>query len=115
VLTGEVPLVLRAGIYLYATAALCGAVVLVVQAPRTPSRLAAVRSRCRHSKLAAGRNSMADCTFPNFGCVRRSDTVRSIIKAIGGVLAIAYCTSQTFLAREIMRRFEVGEGLHEVT
>ncbi len=34
VLTGEIPLVFRAGIYLYATAALCGAVVIVVVAPR---------------------------------------------------------------------------------
>jgi uncharacterized membrane protein YeiH len=34
VLTGEIPLVFRAGIYLYATAALCGAVVFVAAAPR---------------------------------------------------------------------------------
>jgi uncharacterized membrane protein YeiH len=41
VLTGEVPLVLRSGIYLYATAALCGAIVFVVALPRTSSRLTA--------------------------------------------------------------------------
>ena len=41
VLTGEVPLVLRAEIYLYATAAFCGAVVFVILVPRTPWRLAA--------------------------------------------------------------------------
>ena len=40
VLTDEVPLVLRAGIYLYATAALCGATVFVGVAPYLPSRLA---------------------------------------------------------------------------
>lgn len=40
VLTGEVPLVLRAGIYLYATAALCGAVVFVTLTPLISSRLA---------------------------------------------------------------------------
>jgi uncharacterized membrane protein YeiH len=40
VLTGEVPLVLRAGIYLYATAALCGAMVFVILTPFIPSRLA---------------------------------------------------------------------------
>lgn len=34
VLTGEVPLVLRSGVYLYATAALCGAITYVVLAPR---------------------------------------------------------------------------------
>ena len=39
VLTGEVPLVLRTGTYLYATAALCGAATFVIVAPRTPSRL----------------------------------------------------------------------------
>ena len=33
VLTGEIPLVFRSGIYLYATAALCGAAVFVVVAP----------------------------------------------------------------------------------
>jgi uncharacterized membrane protein YeiH len=33
VLTGEIPLVLRSGIYLYATAALCGAAVFVIAAP----------------------------------------------------------------------------------
>jgi uncharacterized membrane protein YeiH len=38
VLTGEVPLVLRAGIYLYATAALCGATIFVAVAPHIPSR-----------------------------------------------------------------------------
>lgn len=62
VLTGEVPLVLRTGIYLYATAALCGASVFVVVAPRVPEpviaqsfgigvtlalRLAAIRWRLR--------------------------------------------------------------------
>jgi uncharacterized membrane protein YeiH len=36
VLTGEIPLVLRAGIYLYATAALCGAAAFVFAAPRLP-------------------------------------------------------------------------------
>lgn len=41
VLTGEVPLVLRAGIYLYATAALCGAVNFVILTLLIPSRLAA--------------------------------------------------------------------------
>ena len=41
VLTGEVPLVLRAEIYLYATAAFCGAVVFIILMPRSPSRLAA--------------------------------------------------------------------------
>jgi uncharacterized membrane protein YeiH len=41
VLTGEVPLVLRAGIYLYATAALCGATLFVVLTLLTPSRFAA--------------------------------------------------------------------------
>jgi uncharacterized membrane protein YeiH len=40
VLTGEVPLVLRTGIYLYATAALCGAVVFVILTPLISSRLA---------------------------------------------------------------------------
>ena len=40
VLTGEVPLVLRAGIYLYATAALCGAVLFVILTPLISSRLA---------------------------------------------------------------------------
>jgi uncharacterized membrane protein YeiH len=39
VLTDEVPLVLRTGIYLYATAALCGAVVFVVLVPYTTSRV----------------------------------------------------------------------------
>jgi uncharacterized membrane protein YeiH len=39
VLTDEVPLVLRAGIYLYATAALCGATIFVVVAAYIPSRL----------------------------------------------------------------------------
>ena len=34
VLTGEIPLILRAGIYLYATASLCGASVFVIAAPR---------------------------------------------------------------------------------
>jgi len=34
VLTGEIPLIFRAGIYLYATAALCGAAVFVIAAPR---------------------------------------------------------------------------------
>lgn len=62
VLTGEVPLVLRTGIYLYATAALCGASVFVLVAPHAPSpvvgqsigvaitlglRLAAIRWRLR--------------------------------------------------------------------
>jgi uncharacterized membrane protein YeiH len=62
VLTGEVPLVLRTGIYLYATAALCGASVFVLVAPNVPSpvvgqsigvvitlglRLAAIRWRLR--------------------------------------------------------------------
>lgn len=41
VLTGEVPLVLRAGIYLYATAALCGAALFVILTLLTPSRFAA--------------------------------------------------------------------------
>jgi uncharacterized membrane protein YeiH len=62
VLTGEVPLVLRTGIYLYATAALCGASVFVLIAPLMSSplisqsiaiaftlalRLAAIRWRLR--------------------------------------------------------------------
>ena len=62
VLTGEVPLVLRTGIYLYATAALCGASVFVLVVPHAPSpivaqtigvsiplilRLAAIRWRLR--------------------------------------------------------------------
>lgn len=61
VLTGEIPLVFRAGIYLYATAALCGAAVFVVVAPRSSPlvaqsiavavtlglRLAAIRWRLR--------------------------------------------------------------------
>ena len=62
VLTGEVPLVLRTGIYLYATAALGGASVFVLIAPHTSSsivsqsvaiaftlalRLAAIRWRLR--------------------------------------------------------------------
>ena len=34
VLTGEIPLVLRSGVYLYATAALCGAMVYVLLEPR---------------------------------------------------------------------------------
>jgi uncharacterized membrane protein YeiH len=34
-LTGEIPLVLRTGVYLYATAALCGASTFVLIAPRT--------------------------------------------------------------------------------
>lgn len=61
-LTGEVPLVLRTGIYLYATAALCGASAFVMIAPHAPSpivsqsvgiaitlglRLAAIRWRLR--------------------------------------------------------------------
>jgi uncharacterized membrane protein YeiH len=41
VLTGEVPLVFRPLTYLYATAAFCGAITLVLLAPRMPSRLAA--------------------------------------------------------------------------
>jgi uncharacterized membrane protein YeiH len=41
VLTGEVPLVLRTGIYLYATAALCGASVFVLVAPHTSSAIVA--------------------------------------------------------------------------
>jgi uncharacterized membrane protein YeiH len=41
VLTGEVPLVFRTGTYLYATAALCGAIVFVILPPLTPARLAA--------------------------------------------------------------------------
>lgn len=36
-LTGEIPLVLRTGVYLYATAALCGASIFVVVAPRISS------------------------------------------------------------------------------
>jgi uncharacterized membrane protein YeiH len=40
VLTGEVPFVLRTGIYLYATAALCGSIVFVAVVPHTLSRLA---------------------------------------------------------------------------
>jgi uncharacterized membrane protein YeiH len=61
VLTGEIPLVFRAGIYLYATAALSGAAVFVVVAPRMSPlasesiavavtlmlRLAAIRWRLR--------------------------------------------------------------------
>ena len=61
VLTGEIPLVFRAGIYLYATAALCGAAVYAMIAPRLPPliaqsvavavtlvlRLAAIRWRLR--------------------------------------------------------------------
>jgi len=62
VLTGEVPFVLRTGIYLYATAALGGASVFVLIAPHTPAplvsqsvaivftlalRLAAIRWRLR--------------------------------------------------------------------
>ena len=39
VLTDEVPLVLRTGTYLYATAALCGAVAFVILVPHTTSRL----------------------------------------------------------------------------
>jgi uncharacterized membrane protein YeiH len=38
-LTGEIPLVLRTGVYLYATAALCGASIFVVIAPRLSSPL----------------------------------------------------------------------------
>jgi uncharacterized membrane protein YeiH len=38
-LTGEIPLVLRTGVYLYATAALCGASTFVVIAPRLSSPL----------------------------------------------------------------------------
>lgn len=61
VLTGEIPLVLRPGIYLYATAALCGSVAFVITAPRMSPlasqsvavavtlvlRLAAIRWRLR--------------------------------------------------------------------
>ncbi len=38
-LTGEIPLVLRTGVYLYATAALCGASTFVIIAPRISSPL----------------------------------------------------------------------------
>jgi uncharacterized membrane protein YeiH len=38
-LTGEIPLVLRTGVYLYATAALCGASTFVIIAPRLSSSL----------------------------------------------------------------------------
>lgn len=61
VLTGEIPLVLRPGIYLYATAALCGSLAYVIAAPRMSPlagqsvavavtlvlRLAAIRWRLR--------------------------------------------------------------------
>lgn len=67
VLTGEIPLVLRAGIYLYATAALCGAAIFVVIAPWMSSvasqsiaigatlslRLAAIRWRLRLPEFEA--------------------------------------------------------------
>ncbi len=67
VLTGEIPLVFRAGIYLYATAALCGAAVFVFVAPRVPPlagqsiamavtlglRLAAIRWRLRLPEFEA--------------------------------------------------------------
>ena len=60
VLTGDVPLVLRAGIYLYATAALCGAMIFVATLrrlfhrgwPASPSRSLLLWS-------AAGGHSMA--------------------------------------------------------
>ena len=67
VLTGEIPLVFRAGIYLYATAALCGAAVFVLVAPRMSPlagqsiavavtlslRLAAIRWRLRLPEFQA--------------------------------------------------------------
>ena len=67
VLTGEIPLVFRAGVYLYATAALCGAAVFVVVAPRMSPlasqsiavaltlslRLAAIRWRLRLPEFEA--------------------------------------------------------------
>lgn len=67
-LTGEIPLVLRTGVYLYATAALCGASIFVVIAPRISSpvvsqsiavavtlslRLAAIRWRLRLPEFKA--------------------------------------------------------------
>lgn len=39
-LTGEIPLVLRTGVYLYATAALCGALTFVIITPHLSSPLA---------------------------------------------------------------------------
>jgi uncharacterized membrane protein YeiH len=70
VLTGEIPLVFRPGIYLYATAALCGAAVFVLVAPRVPPlaaqsiavavtlslRLAAIRWRLRLPQFRAREN-----------------------------------------------------------
>jgi uncharacterized membrane protein YeiH len=67
VLTGEIPLVFRAGIYLYATAALCGAAVFVLVGPRMSPlvgqsiavavtlslRLAAIRWRLRLPEFQA--------------------------------------------------------------
>lgn len=67
VLTGEIPLVFRAGIYLYATAALCGAAAFVLVAPRMSPlagqsvavtvalglRLAAIRWRLRLPEFQA--------------------------------------------------------------
>jgi uncharacterized membrane protein YeiH len=67
VLTGEIPLVFRAGIYLYATAALCGAAVFVLAVPRMSPlasqsiavavtlslRLAAIRWRLRLPEFQA--------------------------------------------------------------
>ena len=68
VLTGEIPLVLRPGIYLYATAALCGAVAFVLTAPHMSPpasqsiavavtlalRLAAIRWRLRLPEFQGG-------------------------------------------------------------
>lgn len=76
VLTGEVPLVLRAGIYLYATAALCGAVVFVILTPLAPSRLTAESAAVAVTlslRLAA---FDGDCAFPNFRYARSFDAVR---------------------------------------
>ena len=72
ILTGEVPLVLRAGIYLYATAALCGAMIFVILTPIISSRfavesaavavtvslrLAAIRWRLRLPEFRMGRKT----------------------------------------------------------
>lgn len=70
-LTGEVPLVLRSGVYLYATAALCGAITYVVLAGRLElwtvqtlailmtlaMRLAAIRWRLKLPEFTARKES----------------------------------------------------------